>query len=191
MESGIGPPYSEVIYPDQEAGKLEPLSDFAARLRFLRDSRSLSVQEMADATDVPKRTLEKYMLRDNASLPGLEALVKISSGLGVSLDFLVHGSASYSEDVARLVRLCSHAAALKMFTEILADRAKGFEPFAADGRIMGMSVEELAAEVAAAAGRRAEKIAEVGAGRSTLVTVGRAVEADVQSARSARAPEAH
>ena len=45
------------------------MTDFAARLRDLRDDNGWTTAEMSYLSGLPKRSLEKYMLRDGASLP--------------------------------------------------------------------------------------------------------------------------
>lgn len=85
------PHYVTVRYGDNSMtqAQFEDSATVSARLRELRENRRITTQIMSDATGIPKRTLESYMLRKNAALPGLEALKRLSVGLGVSLDWLV------------------------------------------------------------------------------------------------------
>lgn len=76
------------------------MSEVAARLRYLQDQNNWTVADIAERTGLPKRTLDKYLLRQGASLPGFEALCQLSKGLGVSLDWLVFGADSASEPIA-------------------------------------------------------------------------------------------
>ncbi|MDZ4096417.1 MAG: helix-turn-helix domain-containing protein [Paracoccaceae bacterium] len=76
------------------------MSELAARLRELQDRNNWTVADIAERTGLPKRTLDKYLLRQGASLPGFEALLQLSKGLGVSLDWLVFGSDAASEPIA-------------------------------------------------------------------------------------------
>ena len=76
------------------------MSELAARLRELQDRNNWTVADIAERTGLPKRTLDKYLLRQGASLPGFDALCQLSKGLGVSLDWLVFGSDAASEPVA-------------------------------------------------------------------------------------------
>lgn len=58
------------------------------RLRLLKAEHGWTAQEMADAIGISRRTLESYMRRENAALPGLQPLALIAKHLGVSLDWL-------------------------------------------------------------------------------------------------------
>ena len=55
-------------------------NEIALRLRKLRDQSGWTVADMAERTGIPKRTLDKYMLRTGASLPGFDALCSLSKG---------------------------------------------------------------------------------------------------------------
>lgn len=61
----------------------------AERLRQVRSKRQLTIQEMSDMVGIPKSSLESYMRTKEPKKPGLEALVAISTGMGVSTDWLV------------------------------------------------------------------------------------------------------
>lgn len=89
------------------------------RLRGLRDRNGWTVADMAERTGIPKRTLDKYMLRSGASLPGFDALCSLSKGLGVSLDWLVFGSEGASQSVELIVERASYAAGRQCFETIL------------------------------------------------------------------------
>lgn len=86
------------------------IDQLSFRLRELRDRNNWTVADMAERTGIPKRTLDKYMLRSGASLPGLEALCALSRGLGVSLDWLIFGSEGSSEAVGLIVNRVSGGA---------------------------------------------------------------------------------
>ncbi len=64
-------------------------SVFSARLRLLKDERGLTAQDMADQTGVPKRTLEKYMLKSGAASPGIDAIKAICKAFEASSDWLL------------------------------------------------------------------------------------------------------
>ena len=76
------------------------MSELATRLRELQDRNNWTVADIAERTGIPKRTLDKYLLRQGASLPSFDALCQMSAGLGVSLDWLVFGSETASETMA-------------------------------------------------------------------------------------------
>ncbi len=146
------------------------ISGIAARLRAIQANNDWTVQEMADLTGLPKRSLENYMRKENPQLPGVEALVKIAHGLGVSLDWLVLGEDSHSVTTGRLVRLSARAAVLPYLQSISVVfqsptiRDVAFE----DGKVLGMMPEELAMEIATEAGKRAEALATLPARSETL-----------------------
>ena len=85
------------------------LETVSFRLRTLRDRNGWTVADMAERTGIPKRTLDKYMLRSGASLPGFEALCSLSHGLCVSLDWLVFGSEGASEGAELIAERACHA----------------------------------------------------------------------------------
>lgn len=61
----------------------------AERLRLLQLQRGLTIQQMAVQSGLPKRSLENYMNLKAPQRPGVDALLKIADGFGVSLDWLV------------------------------------------------------------------------------------------------------
>lgn len=142
--------------------------DFAERLRTLREGQGLTVQEMADRTGVPKRSLEKYMLRTEANTPGLDALVKLSKGLSISLDWLEFGGNSTGQNAGRLVRLSARAASLQAFQTILVEFQSQGSAIFSEGTILGLSPEEWAAEIGWDAGERAGAITSRGTSNDTL-----------------------
>lgn len=136
--------------------------EFSRRLRHLRNINDWTVQEMAEMTGVPKRTLDNYMQKKNAPQPGLDALVKIASGLGVSLDWLLLGEEVHALSQGVLVRLSTRAAALPMLQNVALtlnsakDDPEHWNELYGDGKIFGRTPDELAIEIANEAGRRAE-----------------------------------
>lgn len=93
---------------------------FSRRLRELRNRNDWTVQEMAERSGVPKRTLDKYMQKENPAQPGLDAIVMISKGLGVSLDWLLMGAETTATAQSALTRVSAYAAALPFMEAILA-----------------------------------------------------------------------
>jgi hypothetical protein len=115
------------------------------------------------------------MLKENAALPGIEALKSLSLGLEVSLDWLVFGGDQSGADMARTARVSSRAAVLPILKHILEDyRAKDITQYET-GTLLGLRPEELAAEIAADAGDRARGITAIGASRSDIKTGERAL----------------
>lgn len=107
------------------------MTGLADRLRSLRRRNGWTVAEMSEPTGIPKKTLEKYMLRERASLPGLEALVALSKGLGVPLDWLVFGDEQVSRHTELLAGRAAHDAVLRIFEGIIRHHLEG------DGTIQG------------------------------------------------------
>lgn len=130
--------------------------DFAARLRELRDRQGWTVAEMSYLTAIPKRTLDKYLLREGSSLPGFEALLALSKGLGVSLDWLVAGSEAVSEASELVVDKCASKAALPVFDTLLRYHREGTRPIFEGELILGLAPEEWAAEIGSRAGDEAK-----------------------------------
>lgn len=64
-------------------------TELVQRLHKLRVGRGLTIQQMAEACDLPKSSLESYMRLDGARRPGVDALVAIADGMQVSIDWLV------------------------------------------------------------------------------------------------------
>lgn len=150
-------------------------SNVSARLRDWRSSNGMTTQQMAEMTDIPKRTLESYMLKSNAALPGIDALKRLSLGLGVSLDWLVFGASKVGVDVALLSRVSVRAAVLPVLQAIEKEYRRGSANSFETGTIFGLTPEELAVEVCTDAADRARKIASAGARQDTLDTVERAM----------------
>ena len=60
------------------------------RLLIVQHRAGLTIKEMAERCGVPKSSLESYMrFRGGAKRPGIDALIAISNGMEVSIDWLV------------------------------------------------------------------------------------------------------
>ncbi|MFN3970892.1 MAG: helix-turn-helix domain-containing protein [Gemmobacter sp.] len=70
-------------------GEVSKPTDVAERLRLLQARMSLTIQEMSERCGLPKRSLENYMNLKDPQRPGVDALIGIADGLGVSVDWLV------------------------------------------------------------------------------------------------------
>ena len=139
------------------------------RLRILRDRNNWTVADMAERTGIPKRTLDKYMLRQGASLPGLEALCALSRGLGVSLDWLVFGVTSASENIELIVdRAADHV--VNLFAEtLLRYNREGRADLISSERILNLSPEEWAADLGQRAAEQANAILAEGVAKEELL----------------------
>lgn len=137
--------------------------EFSRRLRHLRNKNDWTVQEMSEMTGIPKRTLDKYMLKGDAPQPGLEAIVRIASGLGVSLDWLLLGEEAHAKSWGRIVRLSTRAIIAPFLENIVTAYDRTDDPevralLIGNGKIMGQTPDEVALDLAIAAGIRAEEL---------------------------------
>ena len=133
--------------------------DLAYRLRLLRDRRGWTVVDMAERTGIPKRTLDKYMLRSKANLPGFDALVALSKGLGVSLDWLVFGAEFMSKGSELLATMAATQISQQYFETLLRSDASGERPVFDGEEILGLSPEEWAADLGWRTGEKAKELA--------------------------------
>ena len=142
----------------------------AHRLRELRDRNHWTVAAMAQRTGIPKRTLDKYMLRNGASLPGLEALRALSHGLGVSLDWLVFGSEGTSKTVGLIVNRACGQAVRRMAELIIQENDAGYPKLIAGEQIFNLTPEAWSLSLGEFAQAEAEKQAAQGVTLGELVT---------------------
>ena len=117
---------------------------------------------MAYLSGLPKRTLEKYMLRDGASLPGYDALVAMAKGFGVSLDWLVFGSDAASDVVALMVERCATETSQEVLDVIVREIIKAERPPLKDGELFNLTVEEWASGIGHDAAELARQLAKKG-----------------------------
>ncbi len=59
------------------------------RLHIVQNREGLTIKEMAERCGIPKSSLESYMRVKGAKRPGIDALIAISTGMEVSIDWLV------------------------------------------------------------------------------------------------------
>ena len=142
--------------------------DLAARLRAVRERRGWTVADMSERTGIPKRTLDKYMLRTHANLPGFEALLSLSKGLGVSLDWLAFGSDFVSEGSDLLAHVAAEKASLPYF-EMIYHKAHTRERMVDGEELLGMTPEEWAFALAYDIGEKAKEMAGQGVTREELL----------------------
>lgn len=92
------------------------------RLHQVAVRYGLTVKDMAEKCGVPKSSLEGYMRLKGAKRPGIDALILISEGLDVSLDWLVGKSQGelVGEDERTRITLAVH----KILCEVLLDISK-------------------------------------------------------------------
>jgi transcriptional regulator with XRE-family HTH domain len=155
------------------------------RLRSVKENNGWTAQEMADKIGMSRRTLESYMRRQNAALPGLEALRQIAQGLEISLDWLVLGKVA-AEDAARLTRLASRASFVEAFDYLLQRFQEEGPTIFSKTMVLGLTSEEWAAAVSWEAGQRAEALSAFGVRRHTLVVAEKTFEHRIQELSEAR-----
>lgn len=145
-------------------------SDVANRIRFLLDQNNWTVMDMSERTGIPKRTLDKYFLREGASLPGFEALCAISKGLGVSLDWLVFGSDFAGEGVSLLAERSAYEIVKMMAESILRYKTEGKVDLFDQGLLLNMDPEEWGFALGFEAGEVAARLVKEGVTKSDLLT---------------------
>lgn len=144
------------------------MSDLASRLRELQEQTNWSVADMAERTGIPKRSFEKYLLRDGASLPGFEALCQMSKGLGVSLDWLVFGAEGASEPVALLAERATYEV-VRMYIEALLRYHSEGRPLVENGEVLGLQTVTTACDLADRAGDVVRRLLKEGVTRQGLL----------------------
>jgi transcriptional regulator with XRE-family HTH domain len=75
------------------------MSDFKKNLREELDYQGLTVKELSAKTRIAKRTLDCY-LRSRASMPPVDAALRIAEALGVSVEYLVTGHDSRAKPLS-------------------------------------------------------------------------------------------
>lgn len=144
------------------------MTDLAARLRELQEQTGWSVADMAERTGIPKRSFEKYLLREGASLPGFDALCQMSKGLGVSLDWLVFGVDGASEPVALLTERATYDV-VRMYIETLLRYHSEGRPLVENGEVLGLQTVIAAQDLADRAGDLVRKLIKEGVNREDLL----------------------
>lgn len=122
--------------------------ELAVRLHLLRAREGLTIQQMAARCSIPKSSLESYMRAVDAKRPGVDALVAIANGMGVSIDWIV-GRTGNSRDQ----RLEDRDYALACFSIVKAmlehlqslQRERPAQPIIDDRQVGGLEVSEAAA----------------------------------------------
>ncbi|MCB6178154.1 hypothetical protein LHP98_08420 [Rhodobacter sp. Har01] len=107
-------------------------------------------------------TLDKYMLRSGASLPGFEAICAISKGLEVSLDWLVSGADSAGDGVELFAKRAARHVVQLFAATLLRHRAEGAVSLVDASTILKLAPEESAADLGARAGEKARELVAQG-----------------------------
>mgnify|MGYP003381937475 CR=1 FL=1 len=145
------------------------VNDLSTRLRSIRDKKGWTVADMAERTGIPKRSLDKYMLRTGASLPGFDALCALSRGLGVSLDWLIFGEDIAGKGVELFAERAAHHV-VRLFGETLIRYHLEGKPAIIDTEtILGLAPEEWASDLGMRAGEKAKELVAEGATMEDLL----------------------
>jgi transcriptional regulator with XRE-family HTH domain len=131
--------------------------DFANRLRQLKAEHGWTTADMSMRSGLPKRSLDKYMLRDGASQPGFDALLAMAKGFGVSLDWLVFGSDLATEYAELLVKKCAFQASLTVLEALLNKAQEEGLKLSGDGELLGFTLEYWASIISDQAKKDAQK----------------------------------
>ncbi|MGC9418277.1 MAG: helix-turn-helix domain-containing protein [Rhodovulum sp.] len=117
------------------------------RLHSLLVSHGLTIKEMAERCGVPKSSLEGYMRLKGAKRPGVDALVAIADGMGVSIDWLVGRTDAWqpSEEDRQRYALALFDTVVELLREIDQAQSESASPVVANGMIGGRSLENFAA----------------------------------------------
>lgn len=145
------------------------VTDLSSRLRELRERNNWTVADMAERTGIPKRTLDKYMLRQSASLPGFDALCSLSRGLGVSLDWLIFGAEFASEGVELIADRAGHHVAMLFAETLLKYHSEGRTDLVTATQILSLSPEEWATDLGIRAGEFAAALVKQGVTKEDLL----------------------
>lgn len=146
------------------------MQDLSARLRGLREQNGWTVADMAERTGIPKRTMDKYMLRTGASLPGFDALCSLSVGLGVSLDWLVFGSERAGQRVELFAERAAYDVVKLLAETLIRVHCEGRTLISENGQLLGLDPEEWAADLAMRAAESAKNLAADGVTEQSLLT---------------------
>ncbi|TCM79650.1 helix-turn-helix domain-containing protein [Rhodovulum steppense] len=142
--------------------------DLSARLRDLKEAHGWTAKEMGEMIGIPKRTMESYMRPRDAAYPGVDALRKLATGLGVSLDWLVFGAECAGRRSASLAKLVTLSAAREVLPDLFQaiDRVDD-EPLE-EQFVGGRTAGEWAEALATIAAERAFNVASLGATSEAL-----------------------
>lgn len=121
------------------------------RLRSLQARHRLTIQEMADRCALPKRSLENYMRSKDPQKPGLDALIAISDGFNVSLDWIIGRSNDGPEKPLepRDYAICCYTVVLALLDRLIREQEMGREVIDTEKRTL-MAIDPHALAAAAA-----------------------------------------
>ncbi len=118
---------------------------FCQRLDVLRVRYGFSKAEMARKSGLPTRTFENYF---KGHKPGVEALIAISRGLGIDIDWLIGEVTEDKSFNTDMVGEASWIAVKRYLDQIIAVEQTGTK-VVQDGKLMGKETGQCAAVVEA------------------------------------------
>lgn len=84
------------------------------RLKEFLEKRSLSIKDAAESCGIPYRSMQNYLRGERE--PNAEALIKLNTHLGISIDWLLAGKESISEPMNKPQELTRRE---KIFLEMM------------------------------------------------------------------------
>lgn len=117
---------------------------FRSRLELILLERGISKAEMARRCGLPARTVENYF---KGHKPGIDALLALSRGLSLSVDWLLGDEDWHRSDHSELVSEATWQAAKEHLIDIVKDVGSG-RPVIEGGKIYGSDPEAFAARIA-------------------------------------------
>lgn len=133
------------------------LPPFVSRLQYLRDANQWSIAEMARRANLPKRSMENYF---KGHKPGLDALISMSRGFGVPVDFLVGFNPPSGGQLDMMVYEAAYPTILSVLRRISTYVAQGRTVFQEPGLVFSVPIDQCADEEAREVVRRFASMAK-------------------------------
>lgn len=152
------------------------IAELGVRIRDIMRGRNMTLQDLADRANLPKRSLENYLRSNDPQVPGLEAAAKIAAALNVSLDWLILKEGKYPEDTARLTEAAARSAALPYLEDMVKYHRSGANVIG-DETVLGFSPHGLAKAIGESAATKARSIASLGGAHDSVEVALRAIDA--------------
>ncbi len=145
------------------------MENLTQRLGNLRETAGVTPAEMSERTAIPKRSLEKYMLRTNASAPGLDARCALVRGLGLSLDWLLVGHEAAGERAELFAERSDYDVVTLLVETLIKYHLEGKSALVDGKGVLGQAPEERASNLGVRAGQKARELAASGMIKAALL----------------------
>ncbi len=129
-------------------------SGFVQRLGILQSGEGLSKAKMARRCGLPPRTLENYF---KGRKPSIDALLAISRGMAVDVDWLLGDEPESPQDDTAIVEEVAWQGAKTWLDTIVKAAAQG-DPVVEGSLILGIPTAELAGKIAANISQKYRKL---------------------------------